>query len=169
MLDLQQVCGLRIVSSDTDVNTISCQAFKDAAGTQPGSTLFTYAQPALIATNPVQEKAIQCTYPTTSNHVRRQNNDTASVAPISTLSSIVTLPVSSVPAEQSTITSTMVVTASTGMPSSSGNSTTPSMSLRPSASQTGEAPRESKGAASEGGVGMGMGLVAAAAVVAMLV
>jgi hypothetical protein len=42
------------------------------------------------------------------------------------------------------------------------------MSLRPSASQTGEAPRESKGAASEASVGMGMGVVAAAAVLAML-
>jgi hypothetical protein len=98
--------------------------------------------------------------------MRRQANDTASGAPLSTLISTVTLPVASSVDGQSTITSTMVVTASTGIPSSSGNLTSPSMTLRPSASQTGEAPKESTGAASAAGMGMG---VVAAAVVAMLV
>jgi hypothetical protein len=82
--------------------------------------------------------------------------------------STVTLPATSAPAEQSTITSTMLVTASSGMPSSSGNLTTPSMTLGPSASQTSEAPKESTGAASERAVGMVMGVVAAA-IMAMLV
>lgn len=169
-VDLQQVCGLRIVESDVDVNAISCQAFKDVAGTQPGSAVFTYAQPASIATNPVQENAILCTYPTGGNKMRRQDNGTASgsisLGPIPTIISTVTLPDSSSSAGQSTITSTMVVTASSGMPSSSGNSTTPSMTQRPSASQTTEAPKESTGAASSGAVGMGM---VAAAIAAMLV
>ncbi len=57
------ICGLKITSasSDVDVNSIQCQAFKDQSGEQPGSAVFTYANPALIATNPVEEQSIRCT------------------------------------------------------------------------------------------------------------
>ncbi|KAL5121391.1 hypothetical protein ACEQ8H_000859 [Pleosporales sp. CAS-2024a] len=60
--NLPSVCGLKIVSAtdNIDVNAISCRAYKDAAGTQVGSAAFTFAQPALIATNPVQEQAVWC-------------------------------------------------------------------------------------------------------------
>jgi hypothetical protein len=58
---MHSVCGLEIVSTQgVDVHRVSCQAFKDAAGTQPGSARFTFGNSANIATNPVQEKAIFC-------------------------------------------------------------------------------------------------------------
>jgi hypothetical protein len=59
---MPSVCGLEIVSAsdDIDVKAITCQAFKDAEGTEPGSAPFTQESPALIATNPVQEASILC-------------------------------------------------------------------------------------------------------------
>ncbi|KAF2252971.1 hypothetical protein BU26DRAFT_515365 [Trematosphaeria pertusa] len=60
--DLPSVCGLKLLSAtDADINAIKCQAYKDAAGTQKGSAEFTFASPALISTNPVQEGSILCT------------------------------------------------------------------------------------------------------------
>jgi hypothetical protein len=177
LLDLPTVCGLRIVSASpgVDINTIKCQAFKDVAGTTPGSAVFTYASPALIATNPVQEKAIKCTYSVAKAHERRQFNETMSpsLAASTTASSALgstALPVSSeasaASSEQpSTVTSMVVVTPSAGMPSPSGNSTTSVLSTRATPSQSAQ-PSNTPGAASEVGVGMG---VAFAAVLAMLV
>jgi len=46
--------------TDADINAVSCQAFKDAEGKNPGSAVFTFKKPALIATNPVQEGSISC-------------------------------------------------------------------------------------------------------------
>lgn len=68
---LPSVCGLMIVSADegTDINSIQCQAFKDAAGTVPGSKVFTVADPALIATNPVQIAAVRCSVAPSSTHL----------------------------------------------------------------------------------------------------
>lgn len=42
------------------MKSVKCQAFADAEGTQKGSAEFTIDDPALIATNPVQEGSIQC-------------------------------------------------------------------------------------------------------------
>jgi hypothetical protein len=164
---------MRIVSASPgiDINTIQCQAFKDVVGTQPGSALFTYAQPALIATNPVQEKAVRCTYPVYNAKARRQNNDTSNLpsdsVPASTLVGTITLPVSSDAASsvaQSTITTTTV--ASSGVPSSSANGTLSSGTRTPSASQTSASPSQSSGAAATMGVGLG---VVAAGLMAMFV
>lgn len=61
VVNLDAVCGLELVSaSGADVNAIKCQAYKDAAGKEKGSAEFTKANPASIATNPVQEGAILC-------------------------------------------------------------------------------------------------------------
>lgn len=59
---LPSVCGIKIVSASDEayIQNIQCQAFKDAAGTTPGSAVFTYESPALIATNPVQLQSIYC-------------------------------------------------------------------------------------------------------------
>lgn len=59
-LNLASICGLQVLSasSDVDMNSITCQAFKDAKGTQSGSEVFSYAEPALIATNPVPEESV---------------------------------------------------------------------------------------------------------------
>ncbi|KAH7109426.1 hypothetical protein B0J11DRAFT_236217 [Dendryphion nanum] len=54
------VCGLKIVSSTGNVNALTCRAFKDTAGQEPGSANFTFAQPALIGTNPRQIGSIRC-------------------------------------------------------------------------------------------------------------
>lgn len=60
-IDLPSVCGLKIVSAeDAKVEDIKCQAYKDAEGKEKGSAEFTKDKPAMIATNPVQEKAILC-------------------------------------------------------------------------------------------------------------
>ncbi|KAF2196691.1 hypothetical protein GQ43DRAFT_484739 [Delitschia confertaspora ATCC 74209] len=66
--ELKSVCGLQILSADgVDVSTLVCRAYKDAAGTQPGSAQFTFDTPALISTNPVQEASIKCDNTGTSN------------------------------------------------------------------------------------------------------
>jgi hypothetical protein len=58
---MPNVCGLEIVAStNADMSAITCQAFKDAEGKEPGSAPFTVESPALISTNPVQEAAIRC-------------------------------------------------------------------------------------------------------------
>ncbi|KAH7408232.1 hypothetical protein DE146DRAFT_752377 [Phaeosphaeria sp. MPI-PUGE-AT-0046c] len=180
--DLDHVCGLRIVSASegVDLNTISCQAFKDVVGTQPGSAVFTYAEPARIATNPVQEKAIWCTYSTVDKARRQLNNNTVSESvsiPVSTSTSVrrsarstVTLSASSsgsaasasASASASTTTITTLASASSGLPSSSANLTVPSLSLQPTPSQSGAStsPSATPGAASS--ISMGMGVVAAA-------
>ncbi|KAF2035682.1 hypothetical protein EK21DRAFT_106533 [Setomelanomma holmii] len=177
--DLNQVCGLRILSASdgVDVNTIHCQAFKDVVGIDPGSAPFTYEHPARISTNPVKEMAIRCS--TQSSYIRRQNNDTASLGatpgatPVGSLGSTVTLPVSvssgvssgvSSAASQTTILTTTL--ASSGLPSSSGNASTATLTRTPTVSQTSATPSQSSGAASVVGVGMG---VVAAGFLAMLV
>lgn len=58
--ELPAVCGLKITSASVDVRSISCRAFKDTAGQDPGSAIFTFATPALIGTNPRQIKSIRC-------------------------------------------------------------------------------------------------------------
>lgn len=61
VVNLDSVCGLKLVSADgADVKDIKCQAYKDAEGKDKGSKEFTFDEPAKIATNPVQEKAILC-------------------------------------------------------------------------------------------------------------
>ncbi|KAL5387490.1 hypothetical protein PMIN06_002167 [Paraphaeosphaeria minitans] len=61
VINLDSVCGLKLVSANgADVNAIKCQAYMDAEGKNKGSKEFTFADPAQIATNPVQEKAILC-------------------------------------------------------------------------------------------------------------
>ncbi|OAL07590.1 hypothetical protein IQ06DRAFT_289292 [Phaeosphaeriaceae sp. SRC1lsM3a] len=183
--DLNHVCGLRIISASegVDINSISCQAFKDVVGTQPGSAVFTYAEPARIATNPVQEKGVWCTYPTVDDKVRRQiDNSTVSESvsvPVSTSASTslrrsarstATFSAStssgassaSASATASTTTITTIASASSGLPSSSGNLTTPSLSRGPSPSQSeaSTSPSATPGAASS--ISVGMGVVAAA-------
>ncbi|KAF2831411.1 hypothetical protein CC86DRAFT_366777 [Ophiobolus disseminans] len=179
--DLTQICGLRIVSATAgvDVNSIKCQAFKDVVGTQPGSAIFTYTEPALIATNPRLIRAVGCTYPAVAHAVKRQDNGTASASSSSSSlsssesasSSTVTLTASSDASTSSigpsTITSTVLVTPSSGIPGSSANATTTTLSTtpRPSASQTTGPATQSSGAASSVGesVGMGMGFIAVVA------
>lgn len=181
--DLNTVCGLRIVSASegVDINSISCQAFRDVVGTQPGSAIFTYAEPAHIATNPVQEKAIWCTYPTSSDKARRQiDNGTVSESisvPIISTSSLgrsarstfassasttVGSASASASASASTTTITTLASASSGLPSNSANLTTPSASRQPSPSQSqsSTSPSATPGAASS--ISVGMGVVAAA-------
>ncbi|KAH7086808.1 hypothetical protein FB567DRAFT_549254 [Paraphoma chrysanthemicola] len=171
--DFPAVCGMKILSASPgiDINTIHCQAFKDVVGTQPGSAIFTYAHPASIATNPVQEMAVRCTYPVHGAHAKRQSNETASVSsPGSSASasasdsarlslSTVTLSASSGSASVSQSTITRTTIASSGLPSSSANGTV-SSSRSPSASQTSATPAQSSGAAAGMGVGVGMGVVA---------
>ncbi|KAF2442127.1 hypothetical protein P171DRAFT_433686 [Karstenula rhodostoma CBS 690.94] len=61
VVELPSVCGLKIVSADgADVKDIKCQAYRDAEGKSKGSKQFTFDDPALIATNPVQEGSILC-------------------------------------------------------------------------------------------------------------
>ncbi|KAK7191805.1 hypothetical protein PSPO01_02254 [Paraphaeosphaeria sporulosa] len=61
VVNLDSVCGLKLVSADgADVKAIKCQAYIDAEGKNKGSKEFTFDDPAEIATNPVQEKAILC-------------------------------------------------------------------------------------------------------------
>lgn len=73
---LSSVCGLEIISASSDfyLKDIQCQAFKDAEGTVPGSAIFTYDEPANIATNPVQEQSILCVVSVTPDETlkRRQ-------------------------------------------------------------------------------------------------
>ncbi|KAJ4372281.1 hypothetical protein N0V83_004055 [Neocucurbitaria cava] len=180
--DLPAVCGLRILSaSDSiDVTTIQCQAFRDTEGTQPGSAVFTYASFANIATNPIQEKSILCTIPSAPSATvlgRRQDTNettTSSAEDLPTSSAATSTPESTVlitsiasdtadstsSVAPSTIVSTIVVSASSGLPTSSGNATTPSNTGRPSATQSGSGPAESTGAA--GAIGIGAGVVVGA-------
>lgn len=58
--ELASVCGLKINSSSVDVNSLACRAYRDAAGQQPGSAVFTFSNPALIGTNPRQIASIRC-------------------------------------------------------------------------------------------------------------
>lgn len=168
--DLKQICGLRIISAseNIDINTITCRAYRDVVGTQPGSAEFTFAHEAKIGTNPRVIKAIACKYP--AQVVRRQNNGTV-MASSSSVVSTITLPVSSdtltSSAGPATITSTVVVS---GTPQSSANATTSTLSttLTPSASQS-TAPAQSSAAAGVVGVGAGVGLGAIAAIMGMLV
>ena len=55
---------LRIIPSDTNpsLNGVTCQAYRDAAGTEIGSAPFTSLAPALIATNPVTIGSVFCSY-----------------------------------------------------------------------------------------------------------
>ncbi|OAL55840.1 hypothetical protein IQ07DRAFT_595495 [Pyrenochaeta sp. DS3sAY3a] len=179
--DLPSVCGLRILSAsaDIDVRTISCQAFRDAEGTQPGSAVFTYDEPALIATNPVQEKAILCTVnaqDATVSLKRRQNEENSTAPSVSTTQTstraqrstlfrtiTASLPEGSAAGNStanstSTTVTTAIASASSGLPSSSRNATVPSNTGRPTATQT-QPPAESTGAAAT--IGMGAGVVVA--------
>ncbi|KAF1840042.1 uncharacterized protein K460DRAFT_372021 [Cucurbitaria berberidis CBS 394.84] len=182
--DLPSVCGLRIVSASNaiDVKTIQCQAFRDTEGAQPGSAVFTFDEPALIATNPIQEKSIICTISSLPSAVvveRRQvNNSTASsVSSISSAASrtaqstvVITSTASTTQSSAagesksseapSTIVRTIVASTGSELPTSSGNATVPSNTGRPSATQSGDKPAESTGAA--GTIGLGVGVVAAA-------
>ncbi|CAO2656831.1 Nn.00g056340.m01.CDS01 [Neocucurbitaria sp. VM-36] len=182
--DLPAVCGLRILSASasTDVTTIQCQAFRDADGTQPGSAVFTFDSPALIGTNPIQEKSILCTIPSSPDAVvldrRQEENSTTSSGPLASItgsrsaqSTVLITSTAAAPensaeanstssAAPSTIVSTIVVSASSGLPTSSSNATTPSNTGRPSATQSSSNPAESTGAA--GALSIGAGVVVAA-------
>jgi len=58
---LSKVCGIEVLSaSGIAADAVNCMAYRDAAGTQPGSAIFNTTAPALIATNPVQEGSIKC-------------------------------------------------------------------------------------------------------------
>ena len=146
-VDLASVCGLQILSAtpDIDVNTVQCQAFRDAQGTQVGSALFTYANPASIATNPVVEKGILCT---TNLKGGAGANNTSSV------SAPAPAPASS--GSPSTL-ATMPSSLSSAAPAS-GNSTTPSKTGAPTMTQILSA--TSTGAA--GTVAISAGMLAAA-------
>lgn len=178
--DLPSVCGLRILSASDSVNvrTIQCQAFRDTAGTQPGSAVFTYDHPALIATNPIHEKSIWCSVTTKETSAllnRRQNeeNSTSTAeptrsstrAPRSTVYRTITasLPETSASGNAtdnstSTTVTTVIASASSGLPTLSGNATVPSNTGRPSATQS-QPPAESTGAAAT--MGMGAGVIVA--------
>lgn len=171
--DLPTVCGLRILSAsaNVDVRTISCQAFRDTAGTQPGSAVFTYDEPALIATNPVQEKAILCTTVSLKRRQNEENSTVASTTQTSTRalrSTVFRTTTASLPEDSaagnstanstSTTVTTAIASASSGLPSSSRNATVPSNTGRPTATQT-QPPAESTGAAAT--IGMGAGVVVA--------
>ncbi|KAF1946216.1 hypothetical protein EJ02DRAFT_450663 [Clathrospora elynae] len=184
--NLPQVCGLRILSasSGVDITTITCQAFHDAVGTQPDFALFTYANPALIAENPVQELAVWCNTTTVFGGVRRQvdqGNGTTALTSTSTSTSTVTEDVATPSPETSTaadatisvapstIVSTVVVSASPGVSSSGGNATAPVGTGTPSATQSGATPGETGNAAGMVGVSsVGFGGLAAAFAAMML-
>jgi hypothetical protein len=163
-LDLPSVCGLRILSAsdNVDIATIQCQAFRDTEGKLQGSALFTSDNTAQIATNPIQEKSIWCT---TSRPQNLSNSTISSAAPQSTASGNATLPITA-SSNATTILTTVLASASAGLPSLSANGTVPSATQTPPSppSQTGgEAPpkpSETKGAAST--LGVGVGVVAAA-------
>jgi hypothetical protein len=43
-----------------NISTVECRAYKDAAGTQPGSAPFNVTNPALLSTNLVDIGSILC-------------------------------------------------------------------------------------------------------------
>lgn len=91
------------------MNALVCQAYQDAEGTRLGSAKFTFANPALIATNPVPEGAIRC-----------DTNGNATVASATTATTI-----------------SSIVSSGTSVPTgSSGNGTVPT-SGTPTQSGTG--------------------------------
>ncbi|KAF2467500.1 uncharacterized protein BDR25DRAFT_395261 [Lindgomyces ingoldianus] len=133
---LDTVCGLQIISADgVDVNSLSCLAYKDAEGTDRGSAVFTFATPALISTNPVQEGSIRC------NSTGGPENKANSSTTMSTLS-------------------TAVASTGTALPISTGNVTvptgtrTPTPSSGPSATGS-SSPAQSTGAAAHVGLSVG--------------
>ncbi|KAJ4345547.1 uncharacterized protein N0V89_011680 [Didymosphaeria variabile] len=135
VIDLASVCGLKIVSADgVDKSKVSCQAFKDAEGKETGSAKFTADKNAMIATNPVQEKAILCV----------SEGDVTSAQPTTF----------------AVVSTTASLAAPTGGASPSGNSTSnPTSPSQPSASSTNPA---DQGAAST--IGMSFGALSAAAI-----
>ena len=178
--DLPTVCGLRILSASDgiDVTTVQCQAFRDTEGTVPGSALFTFDKAASIATNPIQEKSILCTIPSSLNRRQDDNSTASSADPISS-TAVLSAPQSTVfitstasdpeatavvnstsSADPSTIVRTVIASTASALPSSSGNATAPSNTGTPSATQSGANPAETTGAA--GTIGIGVGVVAAA-------
>lgn len=48
------------VAINVDLSSVECRAYKDAAGTVPGSDPFTLAQPAALSTNLVSVGSILC-------------------------------------------------------------------------------------------------------------
>jgi len=181
--DLLSVCGLSIiaVSDAVDIHTVQCQAFRDAAGTRPGSAVFTYDSPALIATNPVQEKAIRCSVvpsfekrqaanatisSTPASRTQSEASISASASASGSLSSSESSALSTLTSSRRVITSTVVVGPSSGLPSSSVNGTISSVTPRPTPSSVSSASPSSTGAAGQVGVGVG---VVAGAMLAMFV
>ncbi|KAF2281332.1 uncharacterized protein EI97DRAFT_497951 [Westerdykella ornata] len=151
VVDMPSICGLKLVSTSdpasAPLEAITCQLFKDAAGQVPGSAKFTFASPALIATNPVQEGSIRCD---------------VGAAPAS----------SSTGETQSVTTVVSPVTATgTGMPVGggygNGNGT---LVVHPTATPTGsQTPPGPEGAANGLAVGTGVGLTALMLVIGALV
>ncbi|KAF2792246.1 hypothetical protein K505DRAFT_326318 [Melanomma pulvis-pyrius CBS 109.77] len=146
--ELKSLCGLELISaSGVSLDSLSCQAFKDAEGKEPGSAIFNSTSPALIATNPVQEGSILCKSSEAPN-----GNGTVSITSIITV-----LPSGAPPAS-----------SGTAIPTPSGNSTVPSVtggpSVAPSSTTTG-APAPT-GAAAQ--MGLSVGVVAAAFAVLLL-
>ncbi|ORY08192.1 hypothetical protein BCR34DRAFT_570044 [Clohesyomyces aquaticus] len=108
--DLPTVCGLHIVSaSGVDVTSLTCRAYKDAAGTDPGSAFFNSTTDALIATNPVQEGSIRCNSNANGGGVSLSSRSTTlSTAAVSVVASTGTaLPI---PTGNATISGTRVPT-----------------------------------------------------------
>ncbi|KAF1996260.1 hypothetical protein P154DRAFT_525693 [Amniculicola lignicola CBS 123094] len=137
---LETVCGLELITaSGIDINDISCQAYRDDAGTQLGSALFTKAEPALIATNPVQERSILC---------KSKNGGVSSTTARTNATTVIT----------STVTP---VSSGTSLPTSGGNSTVLSVTGGPTATSSGAgATGTSDVPASAGKVGLSAGAVA---------
>ncbi|KAH7399444.1 hypothetical protein BKA66DRAFT_565520 [Pyrenochaeta sp. MPI-SDFR-AT-0127] len=179
---LASVCGLQLLSAsdNIDVKTIQCQAFLDTEGTQPGSAVFTFDEPALIGTNPIQEQSVLCTIQSPAHSTllnRRQNNDTDPVSSSTTrspprstvLSSSATYsPPSSAAgnstssAAPSTIVRTIIATASSGLPTPSGNSTAPSNTGTPSPTESSSTPSPSPNSGAVGALSVGTAVIAAA-------
>ncbi|KAF2109510.1 hypothetical protein BDV96DRAFT_604832 [Lophiotrema nucula] len=149
--DLQTVCGIKILNATgVSASSLTCLAYKDKAGTQPGSAYFSLSDPAAIATNPVQEAAVRCDEngkPPMSNG----NNATA----VGTVTSVtfVTLPTG-------TAGTTANTAASSGsIPTPSGNSTSPSATGTPTQPSVAPTNTDVPGAASM--VSLSMGAVVA--------
>lgn len=174
-LDLPEVCGLRILSAtpDVDLSTVQCQAFRDTSGSQPGSAIFTYANPALIATNPVQEKSIRCSG---SQHFSKRQ--IASANATSSIVGVTSSLVASASESASLVLSTSVesrgpitLTSTTVVPGPSagaGNSTVPSATIKPSGSETSRASASASSTGAAGVVEVGLGAVGAAFVALLM-
>ncbi|KAF2705095.1 hypothetical protein K504DRAFT_460865 [Pleomassaria siparia CBS 279.74] len=147
-INLDTVCGLKLTTAtDIDINTIVCQAYKDQDGKVKGSAEFTFANPALIATNPVQEGSVLCK---SSSNTPQARNTTL---PVVTTEVFTTL--------------TSSASAGTGSPTGKGNGTVPTVTGGPSSatstrSATGTA-APSSGASTVAGMGIGVAGLAFAA------